>query len=41
MKAVVIDDDGEAFVERVREVAQQFLAILPRDPPVAPPGREA
>ena len=32
----VVDGDGEVFVERLRAIAQQFLAILPNDTQTAP-----
>ena len=36
-----IDKDGDLFMERLRVIAEQFLAILPHDTPVAPPDLEA
>ena len=38
---LAVDKDGELFVERLRVIAEQFLAILPHDTPVAPPDLEA
>ncbi len=38
---LAVDKDGDLFMERLRVIAEQFLAILPRESPVAPPDLEA